>query len=225
MKLSIVIPVFNKWNFTKSCLIDLSMLPKETHEIIVVDNGSTDETNKELSGSTDIVYHRNEENLGFAKACNIGYGRATGDIIMFLNNDIRVQSNHSNWTNAVFEAVEKYPNSLIGPTMGQLDANLNFVKEANTRLDGNSYMSGWCLAAHRNTWKKLDLANGMIFSEDFFCYYEDTDLSFRARRLKIGFEVIAIPVVHFGKITSKQLNTYELYAKAKKIFVKKWRSK
>lgn len=45
--LSIVIPVFNKYAFTKACLTDLSKLP-EDHQIIIVDNGSTDETRAEL---------------------------------------------------------------------------------------------------------------------------------------------------------------------------------
>ena len=48
--LSIVIPVFNKFNFTKACLSDLSKLSSD-HEIIIVDNGSTDETQAQLEGS------------------------------------------------------------------------------------------------------------------------------------------------------------------------------
>lgn len=46
-KLSIIMPVFNKINFTKSALNDLFLLP-EDHQIIVVDNGSTDDTAKYL---------------------------------------------------------------------------------------------------------------------------------------------------------------------------------
>ena len=62
-----------------------------------------------------------------------------------------------------------------------------------------------------------------VFSEEFgLAYFEDTDLSFRARKLNIPFQVVEIPVVHFGKQTSKQLNTHLLYKNARKIFVKKW---
>jgi GT2 family glycosyltransferase len=241
MNISIVIPVYNKWNFTKSCLEDLSKLPKETHEIIVVDNGSSDETSEAIK-KYDITYHRNEINLGFSKACNIGYGLASGDIVMFLNNDIRVQSNYNDWTDVIVKAIKLNLNSLVGPTMGQLDNKLNFVKEANIKLDGNSYMSGWCLAAHKNTWNKLIIRRSdrlfstdayhpvnnvtQVFSEEYgLAYFEDTDLSFRARMLNIPFQVVNIPVVHFGKISSKQLNTYELYTRARKIFVAKWGSK
>jgi len=226
-KLSIVIPVFNKYNFTKSCLQDLSQLPAD-HEVIVVDNGSTDETAEQLKNNTQIVYHRNSENLGFAKACNIGYSLATSDNVLFLNNDIRVKSNHTDWT---AELIKWCPYALVGPTMGQLDNNLSFVQEANKVLLGKSYMSGWCLAASKATWSKLEVprkpGDGMtapqIFSEEFgIAYFEDTDLSFRARKLNIPFQVVDLPVVHFGKQTSKQLNTYSLYSEAKRIFVKKW---
>ena len=98
MKLSIVIPVFNNWNFTKSALRDLSKLPDD-HEIIVVDNGSSDDTCK-LDNPVDLelhkifVYIRNEENLGFAKACNIGFAKSSGEHVCFLNNDIRVKDKY-----------------------------------------------------------------------------------------------------------------------------------
>lgn len=220
MKLSIVIPVWNKYNFTKACVQDLLRL-SEDNEIIIVDNHSTDETQVELEKIPRIVYQRNSENLGFAKACNIGYGLATAPNVLFLNNDIRVKSNHENWTAPL---VERCASALVGPTMGQLDKNLNFVQEANKSLDGNSYMSGWCLASSKEIWEKLRIADYVgPFSEEFgLAYFEDTDLSFRARKMGIPFEVVQVPVVHFGKQTSKQLNTHALYNKARQIFVKKW---
>ena len=217
-QLSIVIPVFNKFNFTKSCLNDLSKLPND-HEIIVVDNASSDETESQLKDSSEIKYIRNSVNQGFAKACNKGYAESSSENVLFLNNDIRVKENHSNWTQ---ELIKHCPEFLVGPTMGQLAYNFSFVKEANQYLDGLSYMSGWCLASSKSIWKKLDISNNEIFSEEFFCYFEDTDLSFRARELQIPFKVVDIPVVHFGKISSRQLNTQQLYTSAKEIFFKKW---
>jgi len=226
--LSIVIPVWNKFNFTRACLGDLIQLPDD-HEIIIVDNASTDETEQVLSNAKQVIYKRNNENLGFAKACNIGYSLATSPNVLFLNNDIRVQSNFTDWTKPLIEAC---PRGLVGPTMGQLDKNLNFVQEANHKLTGNSYMGGWCLAASREIWSKLHMPRevtqtGMpaaqIFSEEFgIAYFEDTDLSFRARKLGIKMEVVPVPVVHFGKQTSKQLNVHKLYSQARQIFVKKW---
>lgn len=219
MKLSIVIPIFNRYKFTKSCLEDLSHLPQD-HEIIVVDNGSTDESHEELSKNKRIVYIRNDKNLGFAGACNIGYAAASSNNVLFLNNDIKVQSNLSDWTKPLIDDCNK---GLVGPTMGLLDKELNFVKESNSFLEGKSYMSGWCLASSKHNFNKLLLNNREVFSEEFGkAYFEDTDLSFRARKLGIKFIVVEIPVVHFGKKSSSQLNTHKLYSDARKIFIKKW---
>lgn len=228
--LSIVIPVFNKYNFTKSCLNDLSKLPSD-HEIIVVDNGSIDETQSSLENSSEIKYVRNDCNRGFAFGCNFGYKIAKGDNVLFLNNDIRVKSNHDSWTQLL---LKHCVTSLVGPTMGQLDNQLNFVQEANKILSGNSYMSGWCLASSKNIWDKLEIKHlvatdyyiKQIFSQEYgLAYFEDTDLSFRARKLGILMEVVDVPVVHFGQQTSKQLNTRQLYKTAREIFVRKWQNK
>jgi O-antigen biosynthesis protein len=231
--LSIIIPVFNKYNFTKSCLSDICNLTND-HEIIIVDNGSTDETRAALSGSKEIIYIRLDENRGFAKACNHGYYHASAPNVLFLNNDIRVKSDHTNWTKSLIDACS---NSICGPTMGLLDNELNFVMEANRILPGKSYISGWCIASSKDIWNKLDFPrksdNGIIvtdchipqiFSEEFgIAYFEDTDLSFRAKKLNIKLDVVSVPVVHFGRQTSSQLNTHALYKSAREIFVNKWR--
>jgi len=228
--LSIIIPVFNKYNFTKSCLQDLCRLTND-HEIIVVDNCSTDETSSSLKDSKEIVYIRMNENSGFAKACNYGYLFSSAPNVLFLNNDIRVKHNHSNWTAPL---INKCSESICGPTMGLLNDNLDFVTEANRKLPGKSYLSGWCIASSKNIWDKLDFPRPQsgiitdchcpqIFSEEFgIAYFEDTDLSFRAKKLGIPLEVISVPIVHFGKQTSSQLNTYQLYKSAREIFVNKW---
>jgi hypothetical protein len=99
-------------------------------------------------------------------------------------------------------------------------------------------MSGWCLASSKEIWDKLAIRREpntviydrtpppQIFSEEFgLAYFEDTDLSFRARKLGIVMRVVEIPVVHFGKQTSRQLNTHSLYQQARQIFLKKWKNK
>jgi O-antigen biosynthesis protein len=228
---SVVIPVYNKFAFTKSCLQDLSKLPAD-HEIIIVDNGSTDETRANLEFSKEINYYRNEKNYGFAQACNRGYSITTAPNVLFLNNDIRVKSNYSDWTQPL---LKECPHAIVGPTMGQLDSQMNFVQEANRMLPGTSYLSGWCIASSKNIWDKLEIRRDplalydqnqfpQIFSEEFgLAYFEDSDASLRARQLGIPLKVVEVPVVHFGKVSSKQLNTYQLYKQAQHIFIKKWK--
>jgi GT2 family glycosyltransferase len=229
-EISIIIPVFNRWNFTKSCLNDLFKLNLEIHEIIVVDNASSDQTVEEMTKLTqkhkNLIYIRNAENFGFAKGCNIGYKASKGKIIIFLNNDIKVRKYYNNWTDIVIKTLYFTDNQLVGPTGGKVDPKneFRFMYETNSSNKDINYMSGWCLAATRNTFDDL-IINGYSgpFSEEFgIAYFEDTDLSFRAAQQNIIFKLVDIPVVHFGKITSSQLNTHTLYNNARKIFIDKW---
>lgn len=229
-KLSIVIPCYNKWNFTKSCLEDLNKLSND-HEIIIIDNASSDETQKQmvelersLKMKDKLLYFRNEENTFHSKACNQGFAASSGENVLFFNNDIRVKNNHDNWTQSIIEACGT--GNIVGPTMGMLDNKLNFIKEANEDLPGNSYISGWCIAASRETWLKLSGGTNEVWNERFPFYFNDTDLSFRARQKEIPLKVVSIPnVVHFGKISAAQINIQRLYIEGRKTFLENWENK
>jgi GT2 family glycosyltransferase/glycosyltransferase involved in cell wall biosynthesis len=86
---SIIIPVFNNVEFTRQCLKALiGTISGLGHEIIIVDNGSTDGTReflKELGEQVNTISIN--ENRGFAKACNQGALAANGNYLVFLNND------------------------------------------------------------------------------------------------------------------------------------------
>lgn len=221
--LSIIIPVYNQWNYTKSCLSDLSALTD--CEIIVVNNGSTDGTAisfEEMSSSNMYIINL-FENTGFAHACNKGFLQSTGDYVLFLNNDIRVRNHHATWVDDLIK--ESDEDCLVGPTGGILDDDLNFIKETNKIFDKNFYMSGWCLLATKKTYNKLTLAGyDGPFTEEFTTYFEDTDLSFRAKEMGMTFKIVDVPVTHFGKVTSRS-KLSELYLPAKRKFIDKWKSR
>ncbi len=86
---SIIIPVFNKVDLTRQCLLALAQVTTDVeYEVIVVDDGSTDGTQaflQTLEGDVQIL--RNERNSGFAKSCNRGAAAARGRYLVFLNND------------------------------------------------------------------------------------------------------------------------------------------
>ena len=88
-KASLVIPLFNKVGFTERCLESIAAnTPDDLYEVVIVDNGSTDGTGALLDAlEGDVTIIRNPENRGFAKACNQGAEAATGDHIVFVNND------------------------------------------------------------------------------------------------------------------------------------------
>lgn len=223
MRLSIVIPVFNNANFTKACLRDLSELPDD-HEIIVVDDASTDNTEEVVRSFERCKYVRNEKNSGFAFTVNMGYTTSSGKYVMFLNNDIRVKSDKGNWTENILSEAD---GKLVGPTGGLLDSSFNFIKEINKHVESPFfYMSGWNLTSDRSTWEKLRLPEYKgPFTEEFGTYFEDTDLSFRAQELKIPFEIVDVPVVHFGRQTTSKLGISSLYMPAKRKFIEKWKKR
>ncbi|MBM3270102.1 MAG: glycosyltransferase [Candidatus Sericytochromatia bacterium] len=89
-KASIVIPVWNRVDYTTRCLEALAeSIPEDySYEVVVVDNGSTDGTPDLLATlGGDVQVLTNKTNLGFARACNQGARAAKGEWIVFLNND------------------------------------------------------------------------------------------------------------------------------------------
>lgn len=228
MRLSICIPVFNNYNLTKSCLKDLSFLPND-HEIIIFDNNSADDTINLLDLPKDQLpknfqYIRSDVNLGFSGGSNKSYNIADGEYILFLNNDIRVKNNYMYWTELLMNAAED--GSLVGPNGGLLDNDLNFIRETNKIEDGIFYMSGWCLCAKKEVFKKLIINDYPgPFTEEFKTYFEDTDMSLRAKQLNINMKVIPVPLIHLGRMTSKQVGLSGLYLSAKEKFKAKWTNK
>jgi len=83
--ISIIIPVYNNYNYTKTCIESIRK-NSEDYEIIVIDNCSEDQT-EGLRQEKDVKYYRLDKNEGFAKACNIGASYANGNFLLFLNND------------------------------------------------------------------------------------------------------------------------------------------
>src|SRR5215472_16982453 len=87
---SIIIPVFNQAFYTRVCLASLEHEQGQA-QVLVVDNGSTDETPQVLAkwaadrDGRCVVSH--SKNVGFAKGCNAGAETATGEFLVFLNND------------------------------------------------------------------------------------------------------------------------------------------
>lgn len=229
VRCSIIIPVYNNYNFTKACLKDLSKLSYE-YEVIVVDNASDDNTidldklpKEDLPCRFTLI--KSGINEGFSRANGRGYQVSKGEYILFLNNDIRVQKNYDTWIEELLKGAED--GSLVGPTAGLLDENLNFVKEMNQLKSGNCYMSGWCLCAKKEVFDKLVLegCQGPFSYEFGKAYFEDVDLSFRAKELNIPFKITPVPVVHFGKTTSRKIGLNDLYVRAKIVFVKKWKNR
>ncbi len=86
---SIVIPVFNNWAYTRQCIESIFTVGDSLpFEVIVVDDASTDGTADRLDDLPfPVKLVRHEENRGFAVSCNDGTKTAEGLYVLFLNND------------------------------------------------------------------------------------------------------------------------------------------
>lgn len=107
---SIIIPVYNKLDFTRKCLEKIiEHGSRHTFEIIVVDNGSQDGTKEflqKLAGKKLVCPVFNQKNRGFARACNQGGDKARGKYLIFLNNDTQVTHG---WLDALINCAWKDP--------------------------------------------------------------------------------------------------------------------
>lgn len=110
---SIVVPVHNKVSLTRQCLFTLLTQPSEHAdvEIIVVDDASSDATQILLTGYAGRIRGLTHTvNTGFAGACNDGAYLATGEYLVFLNNDTIPQPG---WLDALVRYAERHPQAAI----------------------------------------------------------------------------------------------------------------
>jgi GT2 family glycosyltransferase len=212
--ISIIIPVYNQWAYTKSCLSDLNKLPNDV-EIIVVNNGSNDLTNKEIKSFERVNHIKLKTNTGFGFACNTGYKESKGDIVIFLNNDVKVVTNLDKWTNALV----CNDDTLYSPTGGFIDSNANFKYETDGGKKQFNYLSGWCLFGKKSVFEIIKDAHNYPFWDRTFAYFEDTYLSFRAKKFGIKLQIQEVPIRHYGRKTSSIIGLNKMYLEAKSKFI------
>lgn len=195
-KASVIVVNWNGKRYLEECLSALLAQTYSPHEIILVDNGSSD-------GSVDFVAERfrevriieNEENLGFAAGNNVAIRMAEGDYIVTLNNDTRAEPN---WLEELVKVVETDPKigmcaskmlfyhhiGILNSTGISLDiAGIAWDRRGGERDDGRECepleVFGPCAGAALYRREMLDEVG--LFDEDFFAYHEDVDLAWRAR--------------------------------------------
>ena len=119
---SIVILTYNELDCTRECLESIERNTPEPHEVILVDNGSSDGTLPFLrefcAGRSHYRLIENGRNLGFAAGCNIGMRLARGGRILLLNNDVVLTRG---WLTGMLECLEREPAAAIaGPMTNEI---------------------------------------------------------------------------------------------------------
>ncbi|MEC1271107.1 glycosyltransferase [Bacillus subtilis] len=239
MKTSIIVLTYNQLALTKQCLESIwKHTNNDCIEVIVIDNGSHDGTRDYLKQITSIKAIFNKTNEGFAKACNQGLEVASGDNILFLNNDTVVTNQ---WLEPMIKLLYQDDKiGMVGPVSNyvsgpqQVPVNYTNVEEIEdfSRLyclqqRGRSKavlrLVGFCLLVKK---KVLDQVGG--FDERFVGgSFEDDDLSLRV--LQAGYQLkIALDsfVHHHGHATftgNPDLSISQSYEENRQRFIDKWK--
>src|SRR6266487_3009683 len=123
VEVSIIITVFNQFQFTHACLASLQIAEERSRfEVIVVDDCSTDETAELVPRMSGVVYLRNETNSGFIVSCNRGAEQARGKHLFFLNNDTIVKPD---WLTALLDTFAEEPRAgIVGSKLVYPDGRL-----------------------------------------------------------------------------------------------------
>ena len=137
---SIIILTFNQLKYTKECVESIRKHTPEPHEIIFVDNGSTDVTGKWLKklveNNSNYRLIANKKNLGFSKGCNQGIEASTGEYILLLNNDVVVTEN---WLAGMLECIKSAPDiGIVGPMTNNISGPQQVPAVGYSSVDGLS---------------------------------------------------------------------------------------
>lgn len=198
-RVSIIIPSKDNYDILKQCLTSIRKETKyQNYEIIVVDNGSAEETHAkytQMCKELDCKYHYAPMEFNFSKMCNIGAHLADGQFLLFLNDDIRVEG--AEWLERMLGHAQQphtgavgckliYPNTnliqhvgvvsfMVGPghAFQRINDDLNCYWGRNKLEYNYSAVTGACLMIDRN---KYDQVGG--FSEQLPVAYNDIDLCF-----------------------------------------------
>ena len=214
----IILTYQNGWPQLKKCFGSLKSIDYKPFEVIVVDNGSTDNTLSEISNFqfqiSNFKLIRNKKNLGFCRGNNQAAKMARGKYILLLNNDTVVTPN---FLSILVRDLENDKSiGVVQPKIRQLlaknklDACASFLtntgflyhygysqNRADKKFNKRLFMysaKGACLLTRKSLIEKIGL-----FDENFFAYFEETDFCHRV--WLSGFKVLYEPsaeIFHLG---------------------------
>jgi glycosyltransferase involved in cell wall biosynthesis len=110
VKVSVIIPVYNGSKYLATTLETVLGQTYPLHEIIVIDDGSTDSSPAILSGYGERLRLTRQSNRGVAEARNAGLRQATGDLIAFIDQDDLWPADR---TRILVEALQANPTALV----------------------------------------------------------------------------------------------------------------
>ncbi|MFN2115216.1 MAG: glycosyltransferase family 2 protein [Anaerolineae bacterium] len=202
---SVVIPTWNGARHLPTCLDALRAQTLSGFEVIVVDNGSIDDTAEVLAAYDEVRVVRLPENRGFAAGVNAGIAAAGADIIVLLNNDTEADPE---WLERLVAGLSADPRAgMAASKLRLLDDRARLHNAGDTvdlagwpanrgawevdtgQYDHERHVFGPCAAAAAYRREVFDDVG--LFEERFGSYMEDVDLAWRARLA--GWTCVYVP--------------------------------
>ncbi|MFH1825325.1 MAG: glycosyltransferase family 2 protein [Candidatus Firestonebacteria bacterium] len=199
MKISCVIVNYNCEKFLEKCIESVKNQTYNVCEIIVVDNFSTDCSVEFLKKKySDLKIYFITENLGFCKSANFGLRNSSGDYILILNSDVVLAEDFIEKIINKLNSLKNDVGLITGKILRLTDKNvidstgqfisrfLKPIERGYGKLDKHIFKEGYVFSSCGavSLYKKEMLEdikiNDEYFDEDFFMYYEDFDLGWRA---------------------------------------------
>lgn len=239
-KATLIVLAWNRWDLTRRCLDTLKQTDLTGAEVLVVDNGSTDETPEELRGYDWVRVLRNPGNLGFVRGNNAGIAATdpASDIVL-LNNDVEFPQ--ADWLQRLRECAHSapevgivgcrlrfpdgrllhagtyiLPDTMWGQQVGSLEKDIG--QFSRTRP-----VEGIVFACAYIKRELLDAIGGL--SEEYQSYFEDTDYCLRAA--EAGFSTLLcgdVTLVHHehGSTDADPGEFERIFLGSREVFSKKW---
>ena len=249
VEISIIIVTYNNENTIQECINSILDKDFKDIEIIIVDNSENNKTINSIKSikSDKIFIIKSEENLGFAKGCNLGAKNAKGKYLLFLNPDTIFINNvcvllknfldKNNKCAIVGPQIINPFNKDIEKTCRNLPNFLTLILQSFglDRFSGYYILNhfshnetkqveqviGACLFINRKIFNEL---NG--FDERFFIYFEEVDLCKRA--LESGYKIYFYPqakILHLSGSSCENINVIKKmiiqFRKSRKIYFEK----
>lgn len=239
-RILIVIVSYNQSHLTKACIESIrNTVPAGTYKIAVIDNASTDGSAEWLKEQEDIILICNDDNKGFAPACNIAVKATRGTEyenydVFLLNNDTRLTENslyflkealYSNDDVGAVGSISNYAGNRqqVDVTYDRVEEYLEYGKKNNVPLKKpyveRVRLSGFAMLIKRKAWNECG-----GFDEDFAPgYFEDDALS--VELLKRGCRLLLVRnsfIYHAGSQSFSKVDYNSLLNEHRELFIKKY---
>ena len=187
MKVSIITPCWGNPELARNLVTTMAMTDGVDFELILVDNGNGVPTDLPHYSWLKVV--TSPHNLGFGGGNNFGAGQASGDVLLFLNNDIEITN--PSWLTKLLNEYKKNPKSIIGH---ELIKNNDFTL---VRGKHHQYINGYCIMMSKDFFQEIggwDLGFGLGWFEDVWLCQE---------ALMRGYKLIEVKtdIIHLGSQT------------------------